>query len=108
MQIALVSVRLKVSQVFVKTTPLKHILLLSYVSEVLAPATVAVTILCVLSNNTKTPLPAEMTKKSLVELDSNVWSISTHLSRAIAPFFSLCGDNESLSSFCLGNTGLYI
>lgn len=57
-----------------------HILLPPYVSEVLPPATVAVTILCVLSNNTKTPLPAEMTKKipcwawqqCLVHLDSPV------------------------------------
>lgn len=56
------------SQVFVKTIPLNHILLLSYVSEVLPPATVAVTILCVLANNTKTPLPAKMTKNPLLSL----------------------------------------
>lgn len=43
---------------------LQQILLLSCLSEVLPPATMAVTILCVLSNNIKTPLPAKMTKKN--------------------------------------------
>lgn len=109
MQIALFSVRLKVSQVFVKTIPLKHIYSSPPTSQrscLLPPWLSPFFVFYQITQ--KHPYLLKWQKKSLVELDSNVWSISTHLSRAIAPFFSLCGDNKSLSSFCLGNTGLYI
>ena len=87
---------------------LKHTLPRSRVSEAFPPVAVAATISRALSNNIKTPPYLPKWRKSLVELDSNVRSTSTLLSWKIALFFSLWGDDESFSSFCLGNTGLYV